>query len=491
MSDRKKRCITYLFIFLTAFVTLLICSKSSPLYPFNDWIDANCFMTVGKSMWSGLVPYRDLYEQKGPILYMVHALAALISDTSFIGVWMIEVLCAFLFLSFCWQFLEKQVHEHALFWIPVISAVTYSSLFFCHGDSAEEMVLPVLAYVLFNGMNHIREKSQTENREFLLMGFLGGIVLWIKYTLLGIFPAWGICAVIPMLARKDFRSFFKALLYVLAGVGIASVPVLIYFGLNHAITDLWQVYFIDNLFVYSSESSGLLATVKNVVSGMQPLLYLNRTFVLLMFLGAVYYLFSKQWKELCGYLFMIALTGTFAFIGGTWFQYYSLIFAVFLPAGVLCLEAVFSKAVTVLCVKKYMTCAVMLCLCTVYAYHHSTNTYLLGVSKDELPQYQFNEIIQTVENPTLLNYGFLDGGFYTVSDIVPTCRYFAKLNIPLQEMTDEQNRVVENREVDFVVTRNEEEEQIREFDGYDIVAESDYTFEGSIRHYTLYRKTEK
>ena len=56
-----------LYSLLLAFVFLAVCSKSSFLYPFNDWYDANDFLTLGKGMLHGLVPYRDLYEQKGPI----------------------------------------------------------------------------------------------------------------------------------------------------------------------------------------------------------------------------------------------------------------------------------------------------------------------------------------------------------------------------------------------------------------------------------------
>ena len=86
------------FILLTAFVTILICSKSSPLYPINDWVDANCYMTVGRGMLHGSMPYRDLFEHKGPLIYMLHAAAALISDNSFLGVFLSEIVLCFLFL---------------------------------------------------------------------------------------------------------------------------------------------------------------------------------------------------------------------------------------------------------------------------------------------------------------------------------------------------------------------------------------------------------
>ena len=56
----------------------------------------NCFFTVGRGMRHGLTPYLDLYEQKGPLLYAVFALAAWISETSFLGVFLIEaVFCIY------------------------------------------------------------------------------------------------------------------------------------------------------------------------------------------------------------------------------------------------------------------------------------------------------------------------------------------------------------------------------------------------------------
>ena len=43
-------------------------------------------------MTRGLMPYRDLFDHKGPLLFMLYALGAAISDTSFIGVFALEAL---------------------------------------------------------------------------------------------------------------------------------------------------------------------------------------------------------------------------------------------------------------------------------------------------------------------------------------------------------------------------------------------------------------
>ena len=88
------------FALLASFAVLTVCSKNSFLYPMNDWVDVNCFFTVGRGMRHGLTPYLDLYEQKGPLLYAVFALAAWISETSFLGVFLIEAACFAAFLYF-------------------------------------------------------------------------------------------------------------------------------------------------------------------------------------------------------------------------------------------------------------------------------------------------------------------------------------------------------------------------------------------------------
>ena len=68
---QRQKAVWMWMILISAIVTITVFSKSSPLYPLNDWVDANCFLTTGKALLSGQVLYRDVYEQKGPLLYHV------------------------------------------------------------------------------------------------------------------------------------------------------------------------------------------------------------------------------------------------------------------------------------------------------------------------------------------------------------------------------------------------------------------------------------
>ena len=88
---KKERGLALAACAALAALMLLFASQCSPLYPINLWDDANCLLTVGRVMRRGGVLYRDIYEQKGPLLYLIHALAACISDTSFWGVYVLEI----------------------------------------------------------------------------------------------------------------------------------------------------------------------------------------------------------------------------------------------------------------------------------------------------------------------------------------------------------------------------------------------------------------
>ena len=77
-----------LFCLLCSLAVLAVCSRSSPLYATNDWVDANIYFTIGRGMHQGLMPYRDLLDHKGPLLYLLHWAAAAVSSTSFFGVWL-------------------------------------------------------------------------------------------------------------------------------------------------------------------------------------------------------------------------------------------------------------------------------------------------------------------------------------------------------------------------------------------------------------------
>ena len=100
---QKKSIFLIIGMFLLLSIVLIgLLSYSSPIYEFNYSGDNNNYMTVGKAMMHGFVPYKDVFEQKGPFVYLLYGLASLISFHTFLGsaIFEIAILFAILWLTF-------------------------------------------------------------------------------------------------------------------------------------------------------------------------------------------------------------------------------------------------------------------------------------------------------------------------------------------------------------------------------------------------------
>lgn len=482
-SDGRLDLKAALFLAFVAVFTITICSKSSPLYPLNDWVDSNCFFTVGKSMLNGRVLYRDIYEQKGPLLYALHAVAYLISNTTFLGVYFLEIIAAFAFLLFAYRIALLYCDKDVMFFIPLLAAVVYGTAAFAHGDSAEELCLPLITYALYAGLKSFRYEKPLSDKTFFIIGLTSGCVLWIKYTMLGFYLGWFAVIGWKMLSHGQYKRFLKSVIFITAGVFVSTLPVLLYFAVNQALPDLFEAYFYNNIFLYSmpSSSAPVVGIFDNIVTALRLAITKNKLLFVFIFFSLLW--FTKQNSKLPLKLFLCCLlfTTVFIYVGEQHYIYYAFILSLFAINAIPALYWYTKYALITrfsFRAKRIVFCAAGLAL----AFILNNNAYLLSYEKEDMPQYRFKAIIETVDNPTLLNYGFLDGGFGTVCNIVPNCKYFCLFNLPLSEISQAQNDYAEQGLTDFIITYNRE----ISYEKYECIAMEQFPFEGSIWTYRLY-----
>lgn len=491
----KKPLLCYCFALAVAI--LLICSKSSPLYPMNDWVDVNCFFTMGKSLLAGLVPYRDLYEQKGPVLYFVYALVALVSRRSYFGVYLLECVTYGLFLYYSARIASLYVKNSLLIYLiaTVEGALVAISRAFAHGASVEEMSLFMFAYGLYVALRAMQEARTLRFREAFLCGIWTGVLFWVKYTMCGFYLGLA-CFVLLwyLIWAGDAKALLRTIGAFFAGLGAVSAVVFAYFLVNHAISDLFTVYFYNNIFLYAKDLD--TPRIVTIATCLRLTLQNNPSYSLLLIpalLWLLVYAYQDARPLLLATLCFVALAvGTYW--GGWAISYYGLVFAVFSIFGLIgiakCLEAGAELLIGIPHLPQTLTALTvvgMLLLCGA----KGRNVYLLGQEKEALPQYRFAEIIGEKEDATLLNFGFLDGGFYFASDTVPNCRFFCTLNVQAPDMWATQREYVREGKVDFVVTRDHllTDYQV-DSSRYTLVSEERFYFEGKDRTYYLYQRAE-
>lgn len=210
---------------LLAAAALFLCSKSSPLFVLNDWMDANIFFTMGKSMFEGKVLYRDVFDHKGPVLYLLYGLGWLLDHTGFTGVWLLEVAAFACFLFFSLRtvslFLPAPLCPA---WAAVPAAVIAASRAFSHGGSAEEFLLPFLAAALYCLLRALQTGRQVPLWAVCIQGALAGCALWLKYTVLGFYLAWVLVLTVWYVRHGWQRALAQSCGAYLGGVALATLP---------------------------------------------------------------------------------------------------------------------------------------------------------------------------------------------------------------------------------------------------------------------------
>ena len=497
-----------IFLIAAAVITITAASTCSPLYPFNPWDDANCFFTLGRGITKGFVPYRDLYEQKGPLLYLIYALAALISQKSFIGAWIVECIASSVFAIFSWKtvklFTKPSGFSIAL--VPVLLGVTYTVRMFNFGGNAEELCFPLLSIALYFGIRSIViNKELPSNTEALICGLITASLFWIKYTFIGFMLGFVVLILILALKQKEFRKLWSLIWRFLSGFLIITVPILIYFAASKSLDALFEAYFYNNIFLYhtASDVTGLasIPVLGRFIIPISSIITLSVHYpeygiMLLLSLISVFFTgkeYRKRMIVLFAVTFLFALALIFTKV--SFIYYYGFILAysfafllIPLVKGLNKIVSVYKKNPQLIAI---FTSALAFVLYVVVIIN-CKNMYLILQPKETLVQFRFAETIKETPDAKILTYDVMDAGFYTASDVMPSNRFFCYLNIEnnYPAILEEQNRLINEGYFDYVITSHACE---LESDKYALVKEEtcvyiDYTGEKCLDAYKLYKK---
>ncbi len=493
-SLNSKKIFENFFIFLTAFTTITINSECSPLYAFNNWVDPNYMFTVGKAVLKNYIPYRDLYEQKGPILLFMHTLGASISFTTFFGMYLIEILFAFVFLVFSYKTIRLffKYDNKVILLIPLLSWITYSSNAFQNGDSAEEFCLPIILYSLYIGCKAILQQYLPSKYEFYWIGITSGFVLWSKYSMLGFYFGWFLFFCFYAIYNKCFIKLLSGIIYILCGIITITIPIFLYFEFHHAFDSLFEVYFYNNLFRYANSNADFFSRYSFAA---YSIFEHNPTALFMSILGIIWAVVKKN-KNLFAYLLTVMLS-TFLFIyyGGLYYYYYTLIFSVFSVFG-FCLirdiiihiqQKIKPGLPALTCLHLFSLPISMIGLCLT-----SENIRYMDFEIEESPQYKIVQLIKDsgIEKPTVLEYKTMATGVNTIAGLIPNTRFFCAFNIDLEEMRNEQDQCIKNQCVDFIVTESIWITDYEEIPNYEYVTSFRFYEERdlNLHFYHFYRK---
>lgn len=240
--------VSALFLLLTSFSTSMLFHAPS--------IDSDTFQLMGLNILHGRIPYVDLFDHKGPVLYLFDALGLSISLTW--GVWLLQTF-ALTITTLLWYkslslLLHKQWQIGTCLLVGYFMLIAYES-----GNMTEDWSLPFISYVIYVSIKAIYSKSYSlSSLQLLMIGVCFAAVSLIRVN--NIFTCLGfvIYIVFCNLKTKRYSYIFKGILLCILGFIIPVFCIVVWFyslGGPEAVKELFFGTITFNL-EYMAKTSG-------------------------------------------------------------------------------------------------------------------------------------------------------------------------------------------------------------------------------------------
>lgn len=251
----KKNIITLSII---AIVLSLICVGSSPLLDYMD-PDSQNFRLIGRALAAGQVAYRDIFDHKGPYIFFINEIAAMITPNSELGLFILEcienVVNIVLVYVIARNYTEND--ENAVMSAIAFMAVYFNFFTFVTGNLTDSwsVLFQLISMLLIcrYGASNVEEHPPVY---MYIHGVCATIVLMTRPNNVCMWIPFGIVLAIRLFSLKRISNFFVNLVTLILGIVTGCIPY-IFYGIRHNCFDeMWFGMFTAN-FTYTSNNAKL------------------------------------------------------------------------------------------------------------------------------------------------------------------------------------------------------------------------------------------
>lgn len=207
-------------LILATLYVMFISMSTSPLYYVRS-IDSQIFQYIGFALTQGKVPYTDIFDHKGLLIYWIDALGILISkDWGIMLLQIIHLTLTLLVWFKMWKSVKPIWLQYAL--LPFMLLCLYP--YYGDGNLTEEWSLLMLSLPYMLYMNNVSYgRKHFSSAQLVITGLcMGGIAL---LRLNNMAPVCGLvlyCG-IEALLKKEYRYFIKSFALIFTGFALPVI----------------------------------------------------------------------------------------------------------------------------------------------------------------------------------------------------------------------------------------------------------------------------
>jgi hypothetical protein len=282
---KKEVFLSSLFFLLIVFAVL---APIAPLYQPVAARDQGVYLYMGQQILEGKIPYRDVWDHKGPLVYYIDALGLWMTDSTW-GIWFLEII--FLFFAAVSGYLAlRMVFDSTIAFSSTILWLVSLPQVLDHGNTVEEYSLLFQFAAIYFYLRS--EKNIKGYWNEIMIGVMAAMAFSLRPNNVGVHIAIGLVLIASVIfSPKERIHIFKRIIAAAAGSVIVFGVTALYFAANKSIGYLFDAVFIFNYYYSKLETFSWQAFPKG---------YNSLTFLVPLgmagLIGLTSYLFG-HWKQ--------------------------------------------------------------------------------------------------------------------------------------------------------------------------------------------------
>lgn len=236
-------------IVLMAIVFVTVFSyTTSPIYKeWGETPDSPIFQIIGKYWALGSVPYRDLWDLKGPYIFLINAIGYWLTGTR-LGVYVVQIVFMSLTLLCFYKMFRTRFQPGQSLTMVAISLLPLSYIYE-GGNLTEEYLLPCLSLsflFILQWIDRVENEKRTAHPPLyaFVYGIVAGLSLMSRLT-----NSLASCAAVAVIALyllscKQYANLCLNIVTFIAGIVFTTLPFLLYFAHYDALDVMWNTTFL-------------------------------------------------------------------------------------------------------------------------------------------------------------------------------------------------------------------------------------------------------
>ncbi|MEO5357459.1 MAG: glycosyltransferase family 39 protein [Nitrospirae bacterium YQR-1] len=246
-----------ILLIVTVFVLL-----QSPLAPFANNVviaDSGVFIYCAKEIISGKLIYKEVFDHKGPVIYLINIIGLTILNGNLTGIWLIEVISLFLAALYMFKTL-RFFYDDTVAVISVVFLLLTLTPLLEGGNLTEEYALPFTAlsgYILTGYTARQRTMGYTDT---LLVAVCFTLTFLLRPNLVPLWVGFAVVICFSLIRERKYNDVLRYSLTAITGVFLTVLPFIVYAVKKNILSDAIFCFWEFNI-AYSN------TTLAKIISG--------------------------------------------------------------------------------------------------------------------------------------------------------------------------------------------------------------------------------